>query len=675
MKNLSRKPNHLRGQTSPYLLQHLHNPVDWHPWGEEALALAWRENKPLLVSIGYSACHWCHVMERESFEDAEVARLMNQNFVCIKVDREERPDVDHLYMNAVQMLTGQGGWPLNCFALPDGRPFWGGTYFPKEQWKNVLIRLAELFLNRRAEVEDQAEQLTKGIADSSFIRVSEDSAAFSRDEVKAMVENLMGYMDREKGGTKGAPKFPLPNNYEFLLHYHYHSGDKDALEQVLLTLRKMALGGIYDQLGGGFARYATDTEWKVPHFEKMLYDNAQLISLYSNAFKVQPDPLFRQVIAETIGFVKRELTSLSQLFYSSLDADSDGEEGKYYVWTEAAFDRTLGDDSERMKQYFHLGEKGYWENGKNILVREENSDAFAERHSINVGELEEGVNSAKARLLKARNERIRPGLDDKILVSWNAMMIKGLADAYAALGDDTFLNLARDAADSLLKAAARPDGGLFRNLKGNHPSIPAFLEDYAWLVNALIRLFEVSAEEKYLKEAERYTEYVLAAFRAEETSLLPFSPAGEDPLAAPYFEFHDNVIPSSNSVMARNLFHLAHYFERPDWGRRSSEMLRDLQRLLNKYSSSYSNWGMLLLHHVYPFHTLVACGEQAKGELKAALKQYLPNAVFAFSENKDTRIPVFEDRFKSGQTWYYVCQMGSCKLPVKTLEEAVRQLA
>ncbi|MEE4177433.1 MAG: thioredoxin domain-containing protein [Bacteroides sp.] len=675
MEKDPRKPNHLKGQTSPYLIQHMYNPVDWHPWGEEALDLARRENKPLLVSIGYSACHWCHVMEKESFEDREVARLMNHYFVCIKVDREERPDIDHLYMNAVQMITGQGGWPLNCFALPDGKPFWGGTYFQKEQWKNILIRVAELFMNQYQEVEEQAKQITQGIADSSFIKVNEGRATFGRDEAREMFENLMGYMDRYKGGTQGAPKFPLPNNYEFLLHYHYQSANAEALDQVLLSLRKMAMGGIYDQLGGGFARYATDTDWKVPHFEKMLYDNAQLISLYSNAFKVNPDPLFRQVVYESIDFVKQELTSPTGLFFSALDADSEGEEGRFYVWTEAEIDRILGQDADLLKQYYHLGGKGLWEDGRNILIRDESDEVFAAKHSLDKQELDEKINQAKARLLEARSLRNRPGLDDKILVSWNAMMIKGLADAYAAFGEQAFLDWAINASETILEIAKREDGGLYRNLKGERPSIPAFLEDYAWLTNALIRLYEVSAEERFLSEALRLAEYAITSFHADGTSLLTFSQMEGDKLAVPYFEFHDNVIPSSNSVMARNLFYLAHYFEKPDLGQRSSEMLRDMQRLLNKYSSSYSNWGILLLHHVYPFHTMVIAGPEAGKQLTPALSGYLPNLIVAASEKEKSALPVFKNRHNPSKTMFYVCMLGACKLPVGTFEEALSQLS
>lgn len=674
MQNTKPQANHLNGQTSPYLLQHLYNPVDWHPWGEAALVKARRENKPLLVSIGYSACHWCHVMEKESFEDAEVARLMNQYFVCIKVDREERPDIDHLYLNAVQMVSGQGGWPLNCFALPDGRPFWGGTYFPKEQWKGILIKVAELFQNKLKDVEEQASQITEGVSASSFIKFDGGKAEFSIEEANAMFDNLMGYMDLEEGGTKGAPKFPLPNNYEFLLHYFYHTGSREALDQVLLSLRKMAMGGIYDQIGGGFSRYATDAKWKVPHFEKMLYDNAQLVSLYSNAFKGEPDPLFRQVVYETIGFVQRELTSPNGLFYSALDADSEGEEGRFYVWTQSEFEQVLGADAALISKYYNLGGKGFWEKGQNILLRDLPDMAFAERNNIDLDDLQSKIDSAKTKLLKAREVRVRPGLDDKILVSWNAMMIKGLADAYATFGEEEFLNTAKTAADKILEMAMAEDGKLFRNLKGDKPTIDAFLEDYAWLAQSLIRLFEISSEEKYLMKAALLVDYSLAEFSAEATSLLSFSSRAGEKLAASFFEFHDNVIPASNSVMARNLFYLANYFEKPAWGQRSSDMLRDMKRLLNKYSSSYTNWGILLLHHVFPFYTMVICGPEAIEHLKGVNQKFLPNTLLAASKEEISELPVFENRYDSPNTWYYVCSMGACQLPVKTLEEALRQI-
>jgi uncharacterized protein len=372
---MTRKKNHLDGQTSPYLLQHLYNPVDWYPWGMEALRKAKAENKPLLVSIGYSACHWCHVMERESFEDQEVARIMNNYFVCVKVDREERPDIDHLYMNAVQLISGHGGWPLNCFAMPDGRPFWGGTYFSPEQWKGILLRIHELYLNQYDDLLKQAESLTAGIADAGFVKMEDDQAEFSRSEADSFFSNVLDQMDTKEGGTRGAPKFPLPVATMALLHYHCQVKDKLYSDQVNLNLRKMAMGGIYDQIGGGFARYATDDRWRIPHFEKMLYDNAQLVSLYAQAYKVTPDTLFKEVIVDTIGFVNRELRSPDGLFYAALDADSEGEEGRYYVWKEQELDVLLGDDAPMIKKFYRINEKAFWEHGKNILLLDQDISA------------------------------------------------------------------------------------------------------------------------------------------------------------------------------------------------------------------------------------------------------------------------------------------------------------
>ncbi len=668
------KPNHLKGQTSPYLLQHLYNPVDWYPWGEEALEKAKKENKPLLVSIGYSACHWCHVMENESFEDQEVADIMNKNFVCIKVDREERPDIDHIYMNSVQLLSGRGGWPLNCFALPDGRPFWGGTYFPKEQWKSILERVQELYVKQIADLEDQAEKITLGLSQSSFIKPKEEKAVFKREEAKRMAENLMEYMDPVEGGIKGAPKFPIPNNFAFLLHYYHHTKDTKVLEQVFLTLKKMAMGGIYDQIGGGFARYSTDKNWKVPHFEKMLYDNAQLISLYANAYKIKPEPLFEEVVSETIAFVERELASPDGTFYAALDADSEGEEGKYYVWNEKEFENVLGDKASLMKEYYNLNGKGFWENGKNILLKDETDENFASAHEMPVDELKTLVLKAKKELLKALSKRVKPGLDNKVLVSWNALMIKGLCDASAAFQQPEYLAKAQTAAEFICNHAMKSNGELFRLINGKKPSIEAFLEDYALLADALISLYQVSLDSKWLHKAKTLTAYALENFSKPGTAMLSFTSKQAEELAAPFYEFHDNVIPSSNSVMGRNLFALANYFENAGWGQRSSDMLRDIKDHLEKFSSSYSNWGRLLLQHVYPFYTLAITGSRAETKVREISQMYLPEKIMAPSKSKDTNIPVLQQRFQEGETLLYVCSMGSCQLPVKTTEEALKQM-
>ncbi|TVR40207.1 MAG: thioredoxin domain-containing protein [Bacteroidia bacterium] len=670
------KPNHLKEQTSPYLLQHLYNPVDWYPWGEEALEKAKRENKPLLVSIGYSACHWCHVMEKESFEDNEVAYLMNSSFVCIKVDREERPDIDHLYMNAVQLVSGQGGWPLNCFALPDGRPFWGGTYFPKEQWKNILARITELYNDNYDDVLKQADNLTKGVSGSSFVAAGNDKPAFDKEDVRKMMNNLLEYMDDQEGGTKGAPKFPLPNNHAFLLHYYGQNGDQKSLDQVNISLHKMAMGGIYDQIGGGFARYSTDIHWKVPHFEKMLYDNGQLVSLYANAWKLTRKPLYKDVVYETVSFVDRELTSPDGVFFSALDADSEGEEGKYYVWKAAEVDSLLGDDAPWVKDYFRIGDKGLWENGNNILLRDKSDEAFAQSMDLDAGAFRGLLSKVKEKMLIARSKRVKPGLDDKVLVSWNALMIEGLADAYAAFEDEAFLNKASNAADFLLQHAMEPDGKLYRTVRGKRPAIDGFLEDYALFGSALIRLYQVSGNAAYANAAKKLTEYVMRHFREDGTNLFYFSSQRSEKLAAPHYEFYDNVIPSSNSVMARVLFYLAHYYENPEWGQQSSKMLNDMKERLDKYSSSFSNWGILLMHHTQPFHTIVITGPQAFSAAKEMGRHYLPNVLIAAAKNESQAagLPVFENRFVKEKTLIYPCLMGRCKLPVETVEDVLKQL-
>ena len=666
--------NHLKGQSSPYLLQHLHNPVDWYPWGEEALDKAVAEDKPILVSVGYSACHWCHVMEKESFEDAVVAGIMNKYFVCIKVDREERPDIDNMFMTAVQLLTSGGGWPLNCFALPDTRPFWGGTYFPKDQWINVLEQIVELYRTRKDELADQAEKLTEAVTVSSFVEPAKNDVSFRESDAGEVFRNIMKSMDREEGGTLRAPKFPLPVIPEFLLHYHYHSDHSAALEQVVLTLEKMAMGGIYDQIGGGFARYSTDEVWKVPHFEKMLYDNGQLVSAYSNAWKVLKKPLFRNVVYQTIEFADRELTSKAGTFFSALDADSEGEEGKFYVWKEEEVDRVLGDDSPLVKEYYQVGKKGYWENGNNILLRNETDEEFCQRMNISSDTLYSVIGKANKHLLEARSARVRPGLDNKILASWNALMIKGLADAYAAFGEESFLSRAEKAAGFLTDNHMTPEGKLFRSLRDEGGSIEGFLEDYALFIQSLIRLWEVSMNTLWLNKAEVLTEYVIRNFSSSKTRLFSFSSVNGENLKTEFYEIHDNVIPAANSVMATNLLYLANFFENPGWARRSFQMLSDISPRLPGQSTSLANWGRLLLNNIHPLYTMVVCGPEARDRIREINSLYLPGVIVAGSDTENDDIPVFKNRFRESQTSYYVCSMAGCLEPVGRLELALNQV-
>ncbi len=668
------KPNHLKGQTSPYLLQHLYNPVDWYPWGREALEKAAVEDKPILVSIGYSACHWCHVMEKESFEDQEIAEMMNRNFVCIKVDREERPDIDHMYMTAVQLLTRQGGWPLNCFALPDTKPFWGGTYFTREQWKSILLQLADLYKTRKGDLEQQAEEIIRGIRSSNFVEPSHTRESIQESDARAVFSNVMDYMDSREGGTLRAPKFPLPVNIEFLLHYWYHSNDRSALDQVVLSLEKMAMGGIYDQIGGGFARYSTDEIWKVPHFEKMLYDNGQLVSVYSNAWKVLHKPLFRDVVYNTVEFVERELTAPEGTFYAALDADSEGEEGKFYVWHEKEIDKVLGRDASLIKSYYQVGKKGYWEDGKNILLRDETDTDFAARHGISEEKLRELLSRVNKKLLEVREKRVRPGLDNKVIISWNALMITGLTDAHAAFAESSFIEKARRAADFIIDNSISPKGKLYRTLQGNKPSIDGFLEDYALFIQALIRLYEVTSEKRYLMTAKKLTGYVMNYFSTPGTSLFSFSSSEGEKLKAPFYELSDNVIPASNSVMALNLFYLAGYFENPEWAARSSQMLGDIKTHLSRHGINYANWARLLLHKAYNFYSLVVTGPQAEDSIREVSSAYIPAVKIAASLSDNDDIPLFRERYREGETWFYVCSAGRCNMPVRDLSLALEQI-
>ena len=427
--------NDLINETSPYLLQHAHNPVNWKAWNPETLELAKKENKLIIVSIGYSSCHWCHVMEHESFEDEEVAAIMNEHFISIKIDREERPDIDQVYMNAVQLLTGRGGWPLNCITLPDGRPIWGGTYFPKENWKSALNQISKVYAETPEKAIEYAEKLTEGVKKSDLVTINTKEAKFTLNDLQLAVSNWKQRIDFDLGGNKSAPKFPMPNNYQFLLRYAIQSGDQEILNFVNTSLTKMAQGGIYDQIGGGFARYSTDVKWHVPHFEKMLYDNGQLVSLYAEAYQATKNNLYKKTVFQTLEFIERELMDEEGVFYSSLDADSttktgELEEGAFYVWTEADLKSILDTDYELFSAYYNINNYGYWEHDNYVLIKNETDEAFAKNHSISINALDKKVTSWQKLLLKERAKKDQPRLDDKSLTSWNALMLKGYVDAY-----------------------------------------------------------------------------------------------------------------------------------------------------------------------------------------------------------------------------------------------------
>jgi len=668
-----KKSNQLINETSPYLLQHAHNPVDWHAWNDETLQKAKEQGKMLLISIGYSACHWCHVMERETFENSDLAALMNEHFICIKVDREERPDVDAVYMNAVQLIHGNGGWPLNCFALPDGRPFYGGTYFKPAQWEALLKNVAALFKNQRNELESQAQQILEGINQDSLIDDSPPDTSNHGELPDEAYQRWQQNFDFENGGSKGAPKFPMPSNLAFLLQYSYFAKDEKLKNYLRLSLDKMAMGGIYDQIGGGFARYSVDASWKVPHFEKMLYDNAQLISLYTLAFQILQNKEYLRIACETADFVLRELTSEEGLFFSALDADSEDEEGKYYVWIKAEFESVLGNDSELFADYFGVDKEALWEDGKNILTIQHYPKAFAKAKNIDSDLFIKNLAQAKLKLMQARHNRTRPGLDDKSLSSWNALMIKALVQLAAFSGEDKYLDAATKAMNTLIDKSYQEDGSLRHSYKNSRASVTAFLEDYALVADAAIEIYQLTMDEQWLDLANKLSAYAINNFYDENESMFWFTNSKTELLIARKKELYDNVIPSSNSVMAKVLFNLSRLFENARYADITNRMAGKMASWVKKHPGSFSNWASLLLYLNEPYFEIAVNGPSARTYIKRLYKAAYPGKVLAGAKSISS-FPIFEKRFVPGKTMIYVCVNNTCQKPVEDPEEALEMI-
>ena len=673
--------NHLLGEKSLYLQQHANNPVDWHPWSTEIFEQAKRENKLVLISIGYSSCHWCHVMENESFVDSATAKIMNDNFICIKVDREERPDIDQVYMKAVQIMTGSGGWPLNCFTLPDGKPIYGGTYFPNATWKDLLTRLSQFYRETPAQAYKYAEELTQGIHQPEFAATLESQTAFNKDILESTVTEWKKYLDNHDGGPNRSPKFPLPNNYEFLLRYAVDTKDHELLKHVDLTLKKMAYGGIYDQIGGGFARYSTDSAWKIPHFEKMLYDNAQLISLYSKAYQVNKDPLYKQIIIETAAFLKREMSDGDGKYYSAIDADSEGEEGKFYVWTKEELNAISFPQIKNNKQqelvfdYFNINEKGYWENNNYLPIRKVDNLALAKKYDISLEEFEKYISEVKAKLYSIRARRIQPGLDQKMITSWNALVVTGLCDAYQALGDSTYLEEAIKCMNNIEANSYNSSGHLLHVESQKGKLKTGYLEDYAFTASALISLYKVTFEESRLNSARRLTEGAIEQFRDKENGMFWFTSNLDHSLISRTKEVSDNVIPSSNSEMANVLFVLGEYFDEPKYTAIASNMLSKVSLDMPKWGSAYSNWANLMMNFTSPYKQTVISGKDAEAKRKKIASHYLPNVLIAGSVSNNSQLPILSNRFVANKTFIYVCENKTCKLPVESTAEALKLLS
>jgi uncharacterized protein YyaL (SSP411 family) len=661
--------NALVNETSPYLLQHAHNPVNWFPWGEEALQKAREENKLLVVSIGYSSCHWCHVMEHESFEDSIVAKLMNDHYISIKVDREERPDIDHIYMTAVHMMNQQGGWPLNCIALADGRPIWGGTYLPKEQWLNVLSQIEAYHREHPEETEQYASQLADGLRQNSLFMADKSSGSLDDSGLKEAVKNWTGQFDKENGGLGRAPKFPMPVNLEFLLHYGVQYSDTTVLQFVQTTLTKMARGGIYDQAGGGFARYSVDRIWKIPHFEKMLYDNAQLLGLYAEGFQVYGNKNFLRVVEQSVEFLEREMMSREGLFFSALDADSEGEEGKFYTWSREELEELLDNDFGLFADYYNINATGLWEHGRYILYRTSDPGEFAIEKSLEKDAFLKKTDTWNRILLEARGKRIRPGLDDKSLTSWNSMMISGLAKAYRATGNPSYLRMATRCATTIREKIWDGKKVLYRNYKNGKRSIPGFHIDYALYTRACLDLFEVSLDASWLELASTLTARTIDLFYDQGSGMFHYNALGSEVLITHHAETQDNVIPSSNSVMAHNLFRMGHFFTNREYLERSESMVNGMSDKIEQYPGGFAGWGCVWLMQKHPFYEITVVGLKATRFVEELSKDYLPQTIIAGSV-RESDLPLFRDRFQKDKTHIFVCRDNVCQLPLEDPEDA-----
>ncbi|MEP5339375.1 MAG: thioredoxin domain-containing protein [Algibacter sp.] len=668
--------NNLINETSPYLLQHAHNPVNWHAWNKETLEKAKSENKLLLISVGYSACHWCHVMEHESFEDSLVAQVMNKNFINIKVDREERPDVDQVYMNAVQLMTGSGGWPLNAIALPDGRPFWGATYLPKDQWTSVLNQISNIYKESPDKLYKQADNVEQGIKSMDLVSLNTDEPVFETSYIASAVKNWSTQFDNNQGGMNRAPKFMMPNNYHFLLRYAYQNNDKKLQDYVNLTLTQMAYGGVFDHVGGGFSRYSTDAKWHVPHFEKMLYDNGQLVSLYADAYLITKNELYKNVIIETLKYVENEMTTKNGAFFSSLDADSNTpegelEEGAFYVWQKESLKDILKDDFDLFSDYYNVNSYGLWEHNNYVLIRKDDDATIIKKHDLTQDVLNEKKNVWKETLLNIRNKRSKPRLDDKTLTSWNALMLKGYIDAYRVLGDTNYLASAEKNANFIINTQLRKDGGLNHNFKNDTSNINGYLEDYAATIDAFITLYENTLDEKWLNTANDLSNYTFDHFFDETSSMFYFTSNEDQSLVSRSIEYRDNVIPASNSIMAKNLFKLSHYFDDTRFSKTAITMLNNVKPEMQDYPSGYSNWLDLMLNYASPFYEVAIVGKDVKQKITDLNKTYIPNKLIAGSTSENN-MPLLEGRYNPNKTLIYVCVNKACKLPVSEVTDALK---
>ena len=659
--------NKLQGEGSPYLKQHEHNPVHWFPWGDEALRKAKEENKLIIVSIGYSACHWCHVMERESFENDAIAETMNKFFVSIKVDREERPDIDQIYMIAVQLMTNSGGWPLNCICLPDGRPIYGGTYFKPHDWQQVLLQIAQMWEEKPEVAIDYAERLTQGIQQAEKLPIQDIPEQFKLEDILQVVEPWKEQFDPKDGGYTRSPKFPLPNNWIFFLKYGFLNHDQEVLNHVHFTLEKMANGGIYDQIGGGFARYSVDGKWHVPHFEKMLYDNGQLLSLYSEAYQQRPNILYKNVVEETIEWAKREMLNPNGGFYSALDADSEGVEGKFYTFEYDEFD-VLEGDAELARNFFNIKKSGNWtEEQINIPFINSDDLSMISEAGYSEEEWQEHLKDIKSKLLLYRSKRIRPGLDHKQLTTWNALFLKGLVDAYRTFNNQEFLDLAIGIANFIEDKCCQ-NGRLLHQPSDHNRTIYGFLDDYAFTIEAYISLYEATFDEVWINKAKSYSDIAISLFYDENIGTFYYSSSEAEVLIARKSEIMDNVIPASSSTIVRDLYKLGLLFDNSRYTEIADRDFANVFPHIKSYGSAYSNWAIQLLDLHFGVWEIAITGDDGLKWREELDKYYIPNKITLGGTN--SKLPLLEH--KDGAVLKaYLCQDKTCSLPQPSIANII----
>jgi uncharacterized protein YyaL (SSP411 family) len=661
--------NDLIDETSPYLLQHAHNPVNWKPWDEKVFAQAEKEDKLVVVSIGYSSCHWCHVMEEETFENEDVAQFMNETFINVKVDREERPDVDQVYMTALQLVKGSGGWPLNVILLPNKQPLYMGTYHSTSEWQKALADVNKFYHDDKERAYAYAEKVAQGVQSINIVSKPTEDMELSKEIMENAMAEWKPRWDTDFGGDQGQQKFMLPANLELMMNYAALTGDKETLTHLERTLDKMALGGIYDQIGGGFFRYSTDPHWKVPHFEKMLYDNAQLVGIYARAYTMFEKPLYKDVVYGTVGFLQREMFNEKAGYYAALDADSQGGEGAYYVWKKENLQQILGGDFEEFKTYFNITEKQVWENGnyvlqlnlpKEVLTKRDEYRKFAEKKSL-----------WSQKLMAERTKIERPGTDDKIITSWNALLISGLVDAYWAFQDEKMLLLAEET-HQLVKAVSVDGNSLSHTYKIGDKRDIGFMEDYAFWIAASLKLYQASLNQDYLKEAQNLTHQVNDKFWDDEMGMYQYNIESSE-LIAKLIKTDDGVIPSPNSVMATNLNWMGHLFYDVGSMKKANNMMASMAPMVSTNPDNYAKWSSLILNTTYPYYEVAVVGENA-AQLAFELNSEFSTNVLVVGTVKENEIALFKERFEAGNTLIYVCQDHACKLPVENTESALKQI-